>query len=377
MTAAQTREGLAAARRVVVKIGTNALTHATGRFHRAHFERLAAELLALAKGRELVVVSSGAIALGVERLKLDARPKDIPGKQACAAVGQSRLMRAWEEALAPRVVAQVLLTHADVQERRRYLNARHTLERLLEQGVVPVINENDTVSVDEIKFGDNDTLAGLVSGLVGADVLVILSDVEGLYDADPRAHPDATRLAYVPRVTRAMVEAAGGSGSSVGTGGMATKVRAAAKVTELGTRCVIAAGHVPGTLTRLFAGEDVGTLFEAQAATRHARTGWIAHALKPKGTLVVDEGARRALVTGKKSLLPSGLKGVEGQFQHGDPVDLRDEHGEVFARGLAAYGADELRRIAGKRTSQIEGLLGYRGLDEAVHRDDLALLDAP
>ncbi len=367
------REALALAKRVVVKLGTNALTHATGKFHRPHFEKLAKELLGVAEGRELIVVSSGAIALGVERLGLAAKPKDIPGKQACAAVGQSRLMRAWEEALSPRVVAQVLLTHSDVQDRRRYLNARHTLERLIAHSVIPVINENDTVSVDEIKFGDNDTLAGLVAGLVQADVLIILSDVDGLYDADPRGNPDAKRISRVEVVTPAMVEAAGGSGSAVGTGGMATKLKAAARVTELGVRCVIAEGHRPGALTGLFEGEDRGTVFEPTASPRDARQAWIAHALKPKGTVRVDEGAKTALVEKKKSLLPSGLREVTGEFAHGDPVELCGPDGQPFGRGLVAYGSDELRRIAGLKSSQIEAVLGWRGMDEAVHRDDLVI----
>ena len=368
------REALAVSKRVVVKIGTNALTNATGKFHRAHFERLARELLAIAQTREMIIVSSGAIALGVERLGLASKPKDIPGKQACAAVGQSRLMRAWEEALDPRVVAQVLLTHSDVQDRRRYLNARHTLERLISDSVIPVINENDTVSVDEIKFGDNDTLAGLVAGLVGADALVVLSDVEGLFDADPREHADARLISTVTEVTKAMLASAGGSGSALGTGGMATKLRAAAKVSELGIRCVIAAGQRAGTLTRIFAAEEVGTLFEPISDRRDARAAWIAHALKPKGTVRVDAGARLAVLERKKSLLPSGITSVDGHFAHGDPVDLVAPDGSVFARGLAAYPADELRKIAGKKTSQIEATLGYRGLDEAVHRDDLVVL---
>jgi glutamate 5-kinase len=368
------RAALGLSRRVVVKIGTNALTANTGRVQRAHLQRLADQLLAVAGTRELIVVSSGAIALGVERLKLAARPRDIPGKQACAAVGQSQLMRAWEEALAPRVVAQVLLTHADVQDRRRYLNARHALERLLEQGVIPVINENDTVSVDEIKFGDNDSLAGLVAGLVGADALIILSDVDGLYDADPRSNPKAQRIAEVHGVTRAMLAAAGGSGSAVGTGGMATKLRAAMYANELGLRCVIAAGDERDVVTRVLGGEPLGTLFEPGTTPRHARAAWIAHALKPKGTLVVDAGARDAVVIRKKSLLPSGVRAVTGSFSSGDPVDLVVEGGAAFARGLAAYGADELRRLAGKKSAQIEPTLGYRGLDEAVHRDDLTLL---
>ncbi|HEX5747103.1 MAG TPA: glutamate 5-kinase [Archangium sp.] len=370
------RDAVRAARRVVVKIGTNALTSATGRFNRAHFEALGEDLLWAAQGRELVVVSSGAIALGVERLGLPARPKDIPGKQACAAVGQSRLMQAYEEAFgkADRRVAQVLLTHGDVQDRRRYLNVKHALERLIEAQVVPVINENDTVSVDELKFGDNDTLAALVAGVVEADVLVVLSDVEGLYTADPRKDPNARLLPQVDAVTPELLALAGGSGSLVGTGGMATKIRAAARVTELGVRCLITSGAVPGRLRSVLSGEPVGTLFETSGSRRSARMAWIAHALKPKGKLVVDTGARDAVVGGKRSLLPSGIRGVEGDFGRGDPVDLVDEQGQVFARGLSAYEDGELRRIAGLKSADIESVLGYRYLDEAVHRDDLAVL---
>lgn len=370
------RSLLRSARRVVVKIGTNALTHATGRFDRDHFARLSAELLKVAADRELVVVSSGAIALGIERLGLSARPREIPGKQACAAVGQSRLMRAYEEsfAQADRAVAQILLTHEDVQDRRRYLNVRHALARLLEERVVPIINENDTVSVDELKFGDNDTLAGLVASLVEADALIILSDVEGLFDADPRTHPGARRIPQVEAITEEILALAGASGSEVGTGGMATKVRAAARATERGVACVIASGDQPQGLTLALAGEDVGTYFAPRPGRRSARAGWIAHALFPKGTLQVDAGARRAVVEANKSLLPSGVKKVDGAFEKGDPVDLLDEAGRPFARGLAAYSAEELRAIAGHKSAEIEALLGYRYLDEAVHRDDLALL---
>ncbi|OJH34340.1 glutamate 5-kinase [Cystobacter ferrugineus] len=370
------RDAVRAARRVVVKIGTNALTHATGRFNRAHFDALSEDLLWAAQGRELVVVSSGAIALGVERLGLPARPKDIPGKQACAAVGQSRLMRAYEEAFdrANRRVAQILLTHGDVQDRRRYLNVKHALERLLEAQVVPIINENDTVSVDELKFGDNDTLAGLVAGGVEADALIILSDVEGLFTADPRKNPDAQMLSVVDAVTPELLALAGGSGSQVGTGGMTTKVRAAARAAESGVRCVITSGAVPGRLRAVLSGESVGTLFESSGSRRSARTAWIAHALKPKGRLIVDAGARAAVTAGKRSLLPSGIRSVEGDFGRGDPVDLVDAQGQVFARGLSAYEDGELRRIAGLKSADIESVLGYRYLDEAVHRDDLAVL---
>ncbi len=358
----------------MVKVGTNALTNATGRFHRAHFEQLAKDIAAAAAEREVVVVSSGAIAFGVERLGLDARPKDVPGKQACAAVGQSRLMRAWEEALHPRPVAQVLLTHDDVQERRRYLNARHALERLISQHVIPVVNENDTVSADEIKFGDNDTLAGLVAGLVDADALIILSDVDGLYDSDPRTNPHARRIERVQSVDAEVLELAGGTGSAVGTGGMATKVRAAARAGEQGIQCVVTAGLVPGRLGAVLAGEDVGTLFEPATQKQKARAAWIAHALKPRGKLEVDDGAKRAVSERNKSLLPSGIRAVSGRFVIGDPVDIVGSNGEVFARGLAAYDSDELKRIAGKKTAQIEAVLGYRGLDEAVHKDDLVVL---
>ena len=370
------RSSLSSARRLVVKIGTGALTNATGRFNRDHLHALCADLLWAASDRELLVVSSGAIALGVERMGLGERPRDVPGKQACAAVGQSRLMRAWEDAFEDgnRTVAQVLLTHDDVQDRRRYLNARHALLRLLEGGVIPIINENDTVSVAELKFGDNDALAGLVTGLVEADALVILSDVEGLYTADPRTDASARRLDVVPELTAEVMALGGGSGSAVGTGGMATKLRAASQAVEVGAHCVITSGRVPGRLRQVLSGEDVGTLFLRKEARRNARAAWIAHALHARGALVVDAGARAAVVEGKRSLLPSGIRAVEGTFAEGDPVDLRLEGGAPFARGLAAYPADELKKIAGHRSADIESLLGYRSLDEAVHRDDLVVL---
>ncbi|MBM4379904.1 MAG: glutamate 5-kinase, partial [Deltaproteobacteria bacterium] len=288
----------------------------------------------------------------------------------------SRLMRAWEDAFEDgnRTVAQVLLTHDDVQDRRRYLNARHALLRLLGGDVIPIINENDTVSVAELKFGDNDALAGLVTGLVEADALVILSDVEGLYTADPRTDATARRLDVVPELTAEVMQLGGGSGSAVGTGGMATKLRAAAQAVEVGAHCVITSGREPGRLRQVLCGEEVGTLFLRKEARRAARSAWIAHALHPRGALVVDAGARAAVVEGKRSLLPSGIRAVEGTFAEGDPVDLKLPDGAPFARGLAAYPADELRRIAGRQSADIEAVLGYRSLDEAVHRDDLVVL---
>jgi glutamate 5-kinase len=361
------------AKRLVVKIGTNALTHSTGKFHRAHFEKICRELKSIAAERELVIVTSGAIALGVEKLKMGSRPKDIPGKQACAAVGQSLLMRAWQEGLTPRTVAQVLLTHSDMQNRRRYLNARHAIERMMALNVIPVINENDTVSVDEIKFGDNDTLAGLVAGLCSADALIILSDVDGLFSADPRLHPHAQRIGRVEEVTPNLFNMALGSSSHVGTGGMATKIRSAMKAMELGIHSFITLGDA-AHLRGLMQGEDLGTHFVPQKTVRSARDAWIAHALKPQGIIHIDAGAEAALRLRKKSLLCTGIVRVEGSFAHGDAVDIQGPTGLAFARGLAAYSADELTLLAGKTSHQIESVLGYRGLDEAIHRDDLGLL---
>ncbi len=363
-------------RRLVVKIGTGVLTDSKGRFDAVHFSRLTADLADVARATQLVVVSSGAVALGVERLELKTRPKDIPGKQAAAAVGQSLLMHRYEGALGPAGfrTAQVLLTHDDLANRKRYLNARRALERLLAQKVVPIINENDTVAVDELKFGDNDTLAGLVVGLIGADLLVVLSDVDGLYTADPRVEPGARRLDEVPKVTAEIERLAGGAVSAVGTGGMSTKVRAAKRAAQVGCPAVIAPGKRVGALAQVLAGEPIGTWFHAEAERLTGRKRWMAHALKPKGQLRVDDGAKRALLESKRSLLPSGVREVVGSFQNGDPVDIADLGGAVFARGLAGYSADEIRKVAGRKSSEIEAVLGYKYLDEIVHRDHLVEL---
>jgi len=373
------RSTLARARRLVVKVGTGTLTDAQGRFDRDNCSRLGRELAELARGRKLVVVTSGAVALGAEQLKL-ARSKgkrwDIPTKQACAAVGQPHLMAAWAAAFAPHglKVAQVLLTADDLANRKRFLNARRTFERLLQAGVVPVVNENDTVAVDEIKVGDNDTLAGLVSACVEATLVAMLTDVEGLFDRNP-AEPGARQLHDVARVTAEIERAAGGAGSLQSTGGMATKVRAARKLAAQGVVTALLSGRRKGALAALFAGERVGTVFAAEAEHLTSRKGWLAAAAKGKGIILVDAGAKRALVEGGKSLLPSGVKGVEGSFGIGDPVDIAANPGRPFARGLAGYAADEVRRIAGLKTSEIERTLGYKYLDEIVHRDDMVLLD--
>lgn len=374
-----TRSTLGRAKRLVVKIGTGTLTDGKGRFDRDNCARLGRELAEVARGRKLVLVTSGAVALGAEQLGLvrsKGKPWDIPTKQACAAVGQPHLMAAWAEALGTHgvKVAQVLLTADDLANRKRFLNARRTFERLLQAGVVPVVNENDTVAVDEIKVGDNDTLAGLVCACVEATTVAMLTDVEGLYDRNP-AEPGARMFHDVPKVTAEIERVAGGAGSLQSTGGMATKIRAARRLAAQGVVTALLSGRRKGALAALLAGEKVGTVFAAEAEHLTSRKGWLAAAAKGKGILLVDAGARRALVEGGKSLLPSGVKGVEGTFGVGDPVDIAVNPDRPFARGLAGYAAEEVRRIAGLKTSEIERVLGYKYLDEVVHRDDMVLLD--
>lgn len=373
------RTTLGRVKRLVVKVGTGTLTGATGHFDRENCARLGRELAEVARGRTLVLVSSGSIALGAEQLGLvrtKGRPLDIPTKQACAAVGQPHLMAAWGAAFAPHgfKVAQILLTADDVANRKRFLNARRTFDRLHDAGVIPVVNENDSVAVDEIKVGDNDTLAALVAGCVEATLVAMLTDVDGLYDRNP-AEPGARLLLDVPKITAEIERAAGGAGSLHSTGGMATKIRAARKLAAQGVVTALLSGRRKGALAALLAGEKVGTVFAADAERLTSRKGWLATAARGKGTILVDAGAKRALVDGGKSLLPSGVKGVEGAFGVGDPVDVAVDPARPFARGLAGYGADEVRRIAGLKTSEIEGALGYKYLDEVVHRDDMVLLD--
>jgi glutamate 5-kinase len=372
------RRALGKLKRLVVKVGTGSLTDRDGRFDRANCERLAGELAAAARSRKLVLVSSGAIALGAERLGLSraGRTWDIAQKQACAAVGQPDLMAAWGAAFAPHglSVAQVLLTADDLASRKRFLNARRTLARLLERGVLPVVNENDTVAVDEIKVGDNDTLAALVATCVEAELVAMLTDVEGLYDRAPGA-PGAVLVSEVPRVNAEVERTAGEAGSSRSVGGMATKVRAAKRLSAQGVATALLSGRRRGALGQLLAGEAVGTFFPPEPERLSGRKGWLAAAARGKGLIVVDAGARRALLEQGRSLLPSGVKGVRGHFGVGEPVDIAVDHGRPFARGLAGYGADEVRRIAGLKTSEIERALGYRYLDEVVHRSDMVLLD--
>ena len=309
-------------------------------------------------------------------LGLKSRPRALPELQAAAAAGQSLLMRAWEDALGTHglVAAQVLLTHSDAASRRRYLNARDAMLALLRLGAVPVVNENDTVATVEIRYGDNDNLSADVAALVDADLLVLLTDIEGLFDADPRANPKAKLLEEITDIETQAVPVARGAGSAAGTGGMITKVQAARKATTSGIPVIIADGRDPANLRRALAGGRVGTRFSAPERLA-ARKHWIAWTLKPEGALVVDDGAQKALRDGKKSLLPSGVRSVEGEFRRGAAVRIVALDGRELARGLCAYDASAARTLAGRKSGEIAALLGYTFGDELVHRDDLVLLD--
>jgi glutamate 5-kinase len=374
---APARRALPKVKRLVVKVGSGLISAPGQGLLPDRIGALADELAALAKdGREVVVVSSGAIASGMARLGLTHRPRSIPEKQAAAAVGQSALMWHYEQAFARHGirVAQVLLTQEDISARTRYLNARNTLQVLLRFRVVPVVNENDTVAVEEIKVGDNDNLAALVAHLVDADLLVILTDVDGLYTGDPRVDPEARRLDTVDAVTEEIERLVWDADGQVSVGGMSTKLEAARKVTSSGIPMVIASGRVPGTLRRVLRGEPLGTYFVPRGDRLAGRKRWIAFAVPPQGRLTVDAGARSALVERGKSLLPSGVVEVEGEFHAGEVVSLSAADGKEFARGLTNYDAAELRKIQGAKTKDLEERLGYKSFDEVIHRDNLVLL---
>jgi len=374
---APARRALPKVKRLVVKVGSGLISAPGQGLLPDRIGALADDLAALAKdGREVVVVSSGAIASGMARLGLTQRPRSIPEKQAAAAVGQSALMWHYEQAFARHGirVAQVLLTQEDISARPRYLNARNTLQVLLRFRVVPVVNENDTVAVEEIKVGDNDNLAALVAHLVDADLLVILTDLDGLYTGDPRVDPEARRLDTVDAVTEEIERLVWDADGQVSVGGMSTKLEAARKATSSGIPMVIASGRVPGTLRRVLRGEPLGTYFVPRGDRLAGRKRWIAFAVPPQGRLTVDAGARSALVERGKSLLPSGVVEVEGEFHAGEVVSLSAADGKEFARGLTNYDAAELRKIQGAKTKDLEERLGYKSFDEVIHRDNLVLL---
>jgi glutamate 5-kinase len=368
------KEILKKARRVVLKVGSRVLTAKGRTLSQPVFDRLAREIAAAKKkGYEVVLVSSGAIAAGMGRLGLMEKLKSMPQKQASAAIGQSALMWSYERAFSfyGEKVAQILLTRDDLSNRNRYLHARNTLFSLLEFGVIPVINENDTVVVEEIKFGDNDNLSALVTNLINADLLVILSDIDGLYDRDPRSHKNAKLIPFVDRVTEEMEHKATGTLSPFSIGGMVTKLQAARKAALFGVPTILANGMAEGLLEKILQGEEVGTLFTFQGNKLTSRKHWIAFTLEPQGRIRVDEGAKKAILQKGKSLLPSGVLSAEGKFSLGDPVVLSDSSGQDFAKGLSNYDSSEINKIKGLKTSEVEGRLGYKYSDEIVHRDDL------
>jgi glutamate 5-kinase len=368
---------IAKARRIVVKVGSALLVDsATGRLNRAWLSTLVEDLVRLRKrGQEVILVSSGAIALGRRSLGLPSGPLALDQSQAAAAVGQIRLAHAYKELLdhADIQVAQVLLTLEDSEDRRRYLNARATLNTLLGLGALPVINENDTVATSEIRYGDNDRLAARVAQMLGADCLVLLSDVDGLYTADPNRDPDAKLLPRVTRITPEIEALAGASVSGVGRGGMVTKLLAARIAVAAGCHMAIAAGHHPHPLKRLER-EARGTWFVAAGSVRGARAQWIAGSLAPAGSLRIDDGALRALRAGK-SLLPAGVTAIEGRFGRGDTVSIRAPDGHEVARGLVTWSEVDARRVLGRKSNEIEAIMGFRGRTEIVHRDDLVMME--
>lgn len=371
------RSLLHAARCVVIKIGSSLLTNDGQGLDHAAIARWTAQIAALRnEGRQVVLVSSGAIAEGLQRLGWRKRPSALHELQAAAAVGQMGLVQVYEQCFAAHGLrtAQILLTHEDLADRRRYLNARSTLRTLLALGVVPIINENDTVVVDEIRFGDNDTLGALVTNLLEADALVILTDQPGLYTADPRKDPAATLVAHARAGDPALLAMAGGAGSTVGTGGMATKVTAAARAARSGAHTVIVSGREPDVLARLARGERIGSHLEAATRPLAARKQWLADHLQVAGQLHLDAGAAQVLQHEGKSLLPVGVVRVEGHFERGAVVACLDPAGREVARGLVNYGADDARKVAGQPSSAIEALLGFIDEPELIHRDNLVVL---
>ncbi len=365
----------ASAKLIVIKVGSALLVDAdSGTLRRGWLRALCADLAALAaEGHALIVVSSGAIALGRRKLKLKAGALKLEESQAAASVGQVQLAEAYADGFAAHdiVASQVLLTLGDTEQRNRYLNARATLKTLLDLKAIPVINENDTVATAEIRYGDNDRLAARVASMMGADLLVLLSDVDGLYTADPTRDAGAAHIADVPAITATIEAMAGESVSGFGRGGMASKIAAAKIATAAGCDVLIAKGKSDRAIDALRLG-GVHTRFRASTTPAQARKRWIAGVLKPQGALIIDAGAAKALAEGK-SLLPAGIRQIDGRFERGDAVLVKDAQGREIARGLVAYSVEDADRIAGKRSAEIEAILGYRGRDEMIHRDDLAL----
>jgi glutamate 5-kinase len=366
---------LSRTRRVVIKVGSAVMTSANG-LNAEFIQELSDNISQLLKnGLEVVLVSSGAIAAGFKKIGLPAKPTAIPQKQAVAAIGQSTLMQNYEQAFDRHgiKVAQILLTRNDLANRRRYLNARNTLFTLLNWKVIPVINENDTVAVEEIQFGDNDNLSALIGSVVQADLLIILTDIDGVYDHDPRQHPEAGRLSLIEKIDARLERAAGRQPGVIGSGGMFSKIQAAKKAASVGIPTIIAHGLKPRIVERIFAGDEEGTLFLSQATKLRSRQYWLAYTTNPAGDIVIDDGARQVLRYQGKSLLPAGIVGINGRFSAGAAVRLVDTTGEVIGVGLSNYSANDLACIKGLKTCNIKESLGYQGYDEVVHRDNMVI----
>jgi glutamate 5-kinase len=369
------KETLTDVKKVLIKIGSAVLTGDNG-LDLDIIEQLVDDMVDLQKrGYHIVIVTSGAIASGKHRMGITGPLKSMPQKQAAAAIGQGRLMRVYSNAFGKHgiYVAQILLTMSDLTDRKRFLNIRNTLSTLMEWGVIPIINENDTVAVDEIKFGDNDQLAAMIANITEARLVINLTNTDGLYDHNPNRSKKAKVIPIVHEISEVIEQAATDETSDVGSGGMRSKVQAAKKVTAFGIPYIIAAGKEKGILRDLCAGKDRGTLFLPMKEPLNSRKYWIAFTLRSRGKLTVDDGAKKALIEEGKSLLPSGVIDVEGDFHIGDPVLCLDSSGKILAKGLTNYGADEVRKIMGLKTSKIQQVLGYKDYDEVIHRDNMAV----
>ncbi len=366
---------ISSARRIVVKVGSGVLTRDLG-LNLTVIASLARQISGqMDKKREMILVSSGAVASGVKKIGLPKRPDKMPEKQAAAAIGQAGLIHEYEKAFSihGKHVAQILLTDEDLSNRTRYLNARNTMGTLLDWGVLPIINENDTVAVAEIKFGDNDSLSARVALLMEADLLINLTDIDGLYDKDPRRHPEAKRIRELAGIGKHIEELAGGVPGALGTGGMLTKIKAARKMIASGIPMIIASGKDPEILEDLFQGKDKGTFFRPRHQRLGSRKGWIAFNSKPKGAVYLDHGAAEAVRMKGKSLLPSGITRVQGEFRMGAPVEIRDPEQGVIGVGLVNYSSEDIDTIKGLKSKDIEKRLGHKEYDEVIHRDNLAL----
>lgn len=377
---AERKEILKNSETIVIKVGTNVLTRADGTLEPNQVHSLADQIFRLKQaGKKVALVSSGAIGAGMGRLGLKQRPTDLRHLQACAAVGQSFLMRAYEDSLARYGIptAQILLTAGDFDNRTRYLNVRNTILTLFESNCLPIINENDTISVAEIRFGDNDTLAALVTNLIQAPLLILLTVVDGLYSADPNIDPTASLVHTVKQINKDVLEKAGVTKSSLGSGGMKSKLKAARLATMAGESVIMANGSIPGVVDSIFAGELIGTLFLAAEQNMTAWKRWLGWAARPQGKIILDAGALIALSSKGKSLLPIGVAGVSGTFHKGAVVSLCNLEGEEFGRGLSNYSATDIAKIAGKKSDKIIELLGILPYEEVIHRDNLVIIDNP